>query len=169
MQVARDLESSVGASSKRAERSLADGAPIRLPTICCVDLVTFFTAAAGRVFFTVSGGVTAMTVSGDATVWMSPCLTISSTTPLVARNQPLIRDCTGDASGLGDSEGNEVRLLVSSGGEGCLLLLRLSDALEARLLGRTRCMLRCLGLERVEFCEAVRTRSYSTAAITARL
>jgi hypothetical protein len=100
-------------------------------------------------------------VSGEATVWVSPCLTISSTTPLVARNQPLMRDCTGEASGLGDSEGNEVRLLVSSGGEGCLLLLRLRDAFEVRLLGRTRCMLRCLGLERVDVCEVVRTRSYA--------
>jgi hypothetical protein len=72
-----------------------------------------------------------------------------------------MRDCTGDASGLGDSEGNEVRLLVSSGGEGCLLLLRLRDAFEVRLLGRTRCMLRCLGLERVDVCEVVRTRSYA--------
>jgi hypothetical protein len=69
----------------------------------------------------------------------------------VERNQPLMRDCTGEASGLGDSEGNDVRLLVSSLGEGARLRLRLSDALELRFDGRMRAMLRFLGFERVEF------------------
>src|SRR5690242_19672876 len=129
---------SAGVSSKRAERSRAEGAPSKLPTICWVDLVTFLTVAAGKGLFRLSGRGTALTVSGDATALLSPFLATSSATPLVVRNQPLMRDCTGDASGLGDSEGNEVRLLVSSGGDGCLLRLRLREALDARLLGRTR-------------------------------
>jgi hypothetical protein len=77
----------------------------------------------------------------------------------VERNQPLMRDCTGDASGLGDSEGNDVRLLVSSFGEGARLRLRLSDVFELRFDGRMRAMLRCRGSDRVELCEVVRTRS----------
>jgi hypothetical protein len=77
----------------------------------------------------------------------------------VERNQPLMRDCTGDDSGLGDSEGNDVRLLVSSFGEGARLRLRLSDAFELRFDGRMRAMLRFRGFDRVEFCEVVRTRS----------
>lgn len=74
-------------------------------------------------------------------------------------NQPFTRVCTGDVSGLGDSEGNDVRLLVSSLGEGARLRLRLRDAFELRFEGRMRAMLRLRGLERVEFCEVVRTRS----------
>jgi hypothetical protein len=77
----------------------------------------------------------------------------------VERNQPLIRDCTGDASGLGESEGNEVRLLVSSLGEAARLRLRLSEAFELRFEGRMRAMLRFRGFEKVEFCEVVRSRS----------
>jgi hypothetical protein len=70
-----------------------------------------------------------------------------------------MRDWAGDVSGLGDSEGNEVRLLVSTSGEGALLRLRLRDVLELRLEGRTRWMLRFLGFDMVELWDAVRTRS----------
>jgi hypothetical protein len=48
---------------------------------------------------------------------------------------------------------------VSSAGECARLRLRLSDALELRFEGRMRAILRFLGLDRVEFCEVVRTRS----------
>ena len=75
------------------------------------------------------------------------------------RNQLLRRDGTGEVSGLGESEGNEVRLLVSSVGEGARLRLRLKDALEGRLDGRTRWMLRCRGFDAVEVWEAERMRS----------
>lgn len=108
--------------------------------------------------FPKSGGGTATTVSGDA-VGLFSALLILSFGLGVERNQPLIRDCTGEASGLGESEGKEVRLLVSSLGEGARLRLRLSDALELRFDGRIRAMLRFLGFDRVEFCEVVRTRS----------
>lgn len=153
------LADSVGVSSKRAERSLvADEAATRLPTICCVDLVTFLTVDTGVVLLLRSGGGTALTVSGDATVLLSAVLTLSSGCG-VERNQPFTRDCAGDVSGLGDSEGNEVRLLVSTSGEGARLRLRLRDVLEERFEGRMRCMLRFRGLDMVELCEAVRTRS----------
>lgn len=79
----------------------------------------------------------ALTVSGEATGLFSAFLTNSSG-PGVDRNQPFIRDWTGEESGLGDSEGKEVRLLVSSPGEGARLRLRLSDAFELRFEGRTR-------------------------------
>jgi hypothetical protein len=100
----------------------------------------------------------ATTVSGDA-VGLFSLLLMFSFGLGVERNQPLIRDCAGEASGLGDSEGNDVRLLVSSLGEGARLRLRLSDAFELRFDGRMRAMLRFLGFDRVEFCEVVRTRS----------
>lgn len=99
-----------------------------------------------------------MTVSGDATVLLSAFLRLSSGAG-VERNQPLTRDCAGDVSGLGDSEGKDVRLLVSTSGEGALLRLRLSDVLELRFEGRMRCMLRFRGLDMVELCDAVRTKS----------
>jgi hypothetical protein len=152
------LAGSVGVSSKRADRSFADVAATRLPTICCVDLVTFLTVDAGAVFLFRSGGGTALTVSGDATSLFSASL-MPSPGAGVERNQPFVRDCAGDVSGLGDSEGNEVRLLVSTSGEGALLRLRLRDVLELRLEGRMRCMLRFLGFDLVEFCDAVRTKS----------
>jgi hypothetical protein len=152
------LVDSVGVSSKSAERSLADEAATRLPTICCVDLVTFLTVVTGVVFLLRSGGGMALTVSGDATVLFSALLTPSSGAG-VERNQPFMRDWAGDVSGLGDSEGNEVRLLVSTSGEGALLRLRLRDVLELRLEGRTRWMLRFLGFDMVELWDAVRTRS----------
>jgi hypothetical protein len=100
----------------------------------------------------------ARTVSGDAVGLFSALLTLSLGLG-VERNQPLMRVCTGDGSGLGDSEGNDVRLLVSSLGEGARLRLRLSEAFELRFDGRMRAMLRFRGFDRVEFCEAVRTRS----------
>lgn len=109
-----------------------------------------------------------MTVSGEAVGLFSAFLTLSSGAG-VERNQPLRRDCAGDASGLGDSEGNEVRLLVSTSGDGALLRLRLSEAFERRFDGRTRCRLRFLGLERVEFCDAVRTRSTARGVSMAAL
>jgi hypothetical protein len=137
---------------------VADEAATRLPTICCVDLVTFLTVDTGVVLLLRSGGGTALTVSGDATVLLSAVLTLSSGCG-VERNQPFTRDCAGDVSGLGDSEGNEVRLLVSTSGEGARLRLRLRDVLEERFEGRMRCMLRFRGLDMVELCEAVRTRS----------
>ena len=105
-----------------------------------------------------SGGGTALTVSGDAMSLFSASVTLSSGAG-VERNQPLMRDCAGDVSGLGDREGNEVRLLVSTSGEGARLRLRLREAFELRFEGRTRCMLRFLGFDMVEFWEAVRTRS----------
>lgn len=85
-----------------------------------------------------------------------------------------MRDCTGELEGLGDNEGNDVRLLVSSPGEGARLRLRLSDALEERFEGRMRAMLRFLGLlETLELWDAVRTRStgpgVSMAAMSLRV
>jgi hypothetical protein len=145
-------------SSKSADRSRVDDVATKLPTICCVDLVTFLTVDAGAALFPKSGGGTATTVSGDAVGLFSLLLTFSFGLG-VERNQPLIRDCTGDASGLGDNEGNDVRLFVSSAGECARLRLRLSEAFELRFDGRIRAMLRFLGLDRVEFCEVVRTRS----------
>jgi hypothetical protein len=161
------LACSCGVSSKSAERSRVDDVATKLPTICWVDLVTFLTVD-GAVFAK-SGGGAATTVSGDAVGLFSLLLRLSFGLG-VERNQPLIRDCTGEASGLGESEGNEVRLLVSSLGEGARLRLRLSDALDVRFDGRIRAMLRFLGLEKVEFWDAERTRSTdpgeSMAAIT---
>jgi hypothetical protein len=127
-----------------------EAAATRLPTICCVDLVTFLTVEAGVAGLLKSGGGTALTVSGDAVGLFSAFLRLSSGAG-VERNQPLRRDCAGDVSGLGDNEGNEVRLFVSTSGDGALLRLRLRDAFELRFDGRTRCRLRFLGLERVEF------------------
>jgi hypothetical protein len=102
----------------------------------------------------------AMTVSGDAVGLFSLLLMFSVALGLgVERNQPLMRDWTGEASGLGEREGNDVRLLVSSQGEAARLRLRLSEALELRFEGRMRAMLRFLGFDRLEFCDAVRTRS----------
>jgi hypothetical protein len=112
----------------------------------------------GAEVFPKSGGGKATTVSGDAVGRFSVFLMLSFGLG-VERNQPLIRDCTGEASGLGESEGNEVRLLVSSLGDGARLRLRLSDALELRFEGRMRAILRFLGFEKVEFCDDVRTRS----------
>jgi hypothetical protein len=143
------LAASWGVSSKRAERSRVDEVATRLPTICCVDLVTLRTVEVVAEPLPRSGGGTATTVSGDAVGLFSALLMLSGFG--VERNQPLMRDCTGEASGLGDSEGNDVRLLVSSLGEGARLRLRLSDALELRFDGRMRAMLRFLGFERVEF------------------
>jgi hypothetical protein len=70
------------------------------------------------------------------------------------RNHPFTRDCTGDESGVGDSEGKDVRLLVSAAGEGA----RFRDAVELRFEGLTRDVPVLLGFDRVEVCEAVRTR-----------
>jgi hypothetical protein len=149
-----------------------EDAATRVPTICCVDLVTFLTVEVGAVLFARSGGGIALTVSGEAAVRLSMLLTLASAAG-IDRNQPLIRDCTGEVSGLGDSEGNEVRLLVSTSGEGARLRLRLSDVLEPRLVGRTRCRLLFRGLDIVEFCDAVLTRStdrgVSVAAISERI
>lgn len=86
-----------------------------------------------------------MAVSGEAAGRFSLLLTLSLGLG-AERNQPLMRDCTGEVEGLGDNEGNDVRLLVSSPGEGARLRLRLSDAFEVRFEGRMRAMLRFLGL-----------------------
>jgi len=120
-------------------------------------LVTFRTVDEGAALFP-SGGGTAMTVSGDAVGLLSSFLRLSFGLA-VERNQPLMRDCAGEVSGLGDSEGNEVRLLVSSLGECARLRLRLREALELRLDGRMRAMLRLRGFDSVECCDVVRTRS----------
>ena len=121
--------------------------------------MTFRTVEVGVEFLARSGGGIALTVSGDAVGLFSASLTASSGAG-VERNQPLGRDCAGDVSGLGDNEGNEVRLLVSTSGEAARLRLRLRDVFELRLDGRTRCKLRFLGgLDMLEFWEADRTRS----------
>jgi hypothetical protein len=121
-------------------------------------LVTFRTVDVGAVLLARSGGGMALTVSGDAVGLFSAFLTLSSGAG-VERNQPLMRDCAGDVSGLGDSEGNEVRLLSSTSGEGARLRLRLREVFELRFDGRTRWRLRFLGLDMVEFWDVVRTRS----------
>ncbi len=110
----------------------------------------------------------ALTVSGDAAGLLSAPLALSFGAG-VDRNQPLSLEGTGEVSGLGDREGNEVRLLVSSLGEGARLRLRLTDALELRLEDRTRWTLRLRGLEMVELCEAVRTRSTDRGASVAAM
>lgn len=110
----------------------------------------------------------ALTVSGDAAGLLSAPLALSSGAG-VDRNQPLSLEGTGEVSGLGDREGNDVRLLVSSLGEGARLRLRLTDALELRLEDRTRWTLRFRGLEMVELCEAVRTRSADRGASVAAI
>ena len=149
-----------GVSSKRAERPLRDpDAATRLPTISWVDLVTFLTVDAAPVGLPCpGGGEAALMVSGELLGMLSACLSSGSPWPRALRNQPLTRDWTGDESGVGDSEGNDVRLLSSAAGEG----VRPREVLEARLSGRTRAGPRLLLLEACEaceFCDEVRTRS----------
>lgn len=126
-----------------------------------VDLVTFLTVdgvAAGLAWSEGAGGgggETATMVSGELLGMLSGSLSSGSPAPRAFRNQPLTRDWTGDESGVGDSDGNDVRLLSSAAGEG----VRPSDVLEARLSGRTRAEARLLVLEACELCEEVRTRS----------
>lgn len=124
----------------------------------CVDLVTLLTVEVGVTVLLGSGEAIALRASGSAGGPLGQSLRSSSGAG-VDRNQALRRACAGEASGLGDSEGNEVRLFVSTSGSGPLLRLRLREALEGRLEGRTRCRLRLRGLEIVDVCEAVRTRS----------
>ena len=63
-------------------------------------------------------------------------------------------DWTGEVSGVGDSEGNDVRLFVSAAGEGA----RPSEAVELRFEDRTRVVLLFLLVDAVEACDAVRSR-----------
>lgn len=75
------------------------------------------------------------------------------------RSQPWNRVCTGEASGVGDSEGNEVKLFVSAAGEG----VRPSEVVELRLDGRTRVVLLFLPMDVVDACDALRARSTGPA------
>jgi len=61
----------------------------------------------------------------------------------------------GEESGVGDREGNEVRLLVSAAGDDA----RDVDVLDIRFEGRKRTVLLLRLLEAVEVCEELRTRS----------
>jgi hypothetical protein len=160
------LVGSAGVSSNKAERSLvASVTATRLPTICCVDLVTFLTVELGAGFgvgfgvgFDVGSWVAIVFVLSGALVFaslFSPVLLPPSPAPRALRSQPLARDCTGDESGVGDSEGNDVRLFVSAAGEAD----RASEALELRFEGRTRTVLLFLLIDVDEVCDAVRTRS----------
>lgn len=108
----------------------------------------------------VSGGATDLTVSGELVGigLFSPVLPSfgePSTAPNALRNQPLTRDCTGEESGVGEREGNDVRLLSSAAGEG----VRPNEALELRLSGLTRIVLLFLLTDAVDCCDSVRTRS----------
>lgn len=99
---------------------------------------------------------------------MSPVLSPVPADPML-RNQPLARDWTGESSGPGESEGNEVRLLVSAAeGDG----VRPSDVLEARFDGRTRVVLLFRLVDAVDTCEVVRGRlagaGETSAAMTRR-
>ena len=131
----------------------------RLPTICCVDFVTFLTVEGVAACVRGSGGGTDRTVSGELVgAGLASALspeTDRSPAPTAVRNQPLTRDCTGDDSGVGESEGKDVRLLSSGWGEG----VRPREALELRLSGRTRVVWLLLPLERVELWDEERTRS----------
>jgi len=85
----------------------------------------------------------------------SPFRFPKSPAPKALRNQPFPRGCTGDESGVGDSEGNDVKLFVSAAGEEA----RPKEALELRFNGLTRTVLLFLLIDAVEFCDEVRTRS----------
>jgi hypothetical protein len=82
------------------------------------------------------------------------------------RNQPFARDCTGDDSGVGESEGKDVNDFVSSAGEGACP----REVLETFFEGLTRVVPFFLGFDAVELWLAVRTRStalgVSTTAIS---
>lgn len=106
----------------------------------CVDFVTLRTVeldAASLASFGSSVDTTARTVSGELVGMFSAALSSGSPAPRAARNQPLTRVWTGDESGVGESEGNDVRLFVSAAGEGA----RTREALEPRFFGLTRTVL----------------------------
>jgi hypothetical protein len=84
---------------------------------------------------------------------------------MAARNHPFTRDCTGEESGVGDSEGNDVRLFVSAAGDGA----RPSEAVELRFEGRMRAVLPFLLFDRVDVWEAERTRPPATATSAAAI
>jgi len=148
-----------GVSSKSAPRSLVEPvAATRLPTICCVDLVTFLTVEAVTGGFEGSAGDTALVVSGELLGGSSKGLSLPSAAPTAERNQPLTRDWTGEESGVGDSEGKDVRLLSSAAeGDG----VRPKEVLELRFSGRIRPgpALLFVVVDADEFWELVRTRS----------
>ena len=108
----------------------------------------------------VSGCETALRGSGELVGMgrfspLLPSFGELSTAPSALRNQPLTRDWTGDESGVGDKEGNDVRLLSSAAGDG----VRPREALELLLIGLTRIVLLFLLTDAVDCCDDVRTRS----------
>lgn len=105
--------------------------------------------------FSSGGGEAALVVSGVLLGMFSGCLSPGSPAPTAERNQPLTRDWTGEESGVGDSEGNDVRLLSSAAGDG----VRPNEVLEARLRGLTRPVPFLLPFDMCEFWDEVRTRS----------
>jgi hypothetical protein len=143
-------------SSNSEERFLVEGVmDTKLPTSCCVDLVTLLTDGPVPAFLGAScGGGTAFTVCVELAGMFSAPLSPASSVATAVRNQPLMRDCTGDESGVGESEGNDVRLFVSAAGEGA----RFREATELCFEGRTRVVLLFLLIEAVDVCEAERTR-----------
>lgn len=117
-----------GASSKRAALELEDGDEVtKAPTRDCANLETFRTVAD-------EGSLVGANLGESL--------------------KDSMRGCTGEESGDGEREGNEVRLLSEGATEG------FKEVLEACFRGLTRTVLD-LRLEEREVCEEVRRSSAS--------